>query len=306
MKICPKCRRTYSDDNLNFCLEDGSILDRSTSGFAAETMVMDRPEATRPNSPFSAGSGAGTPGQTFSMQPKRSSKTWMWVLGILGFGVLLCGGGFAGLLFVASTVDTNSNSVPQKANSKPVVTDSPARTGDVQKVDLSRWVEEFSEYGTTEFSDGALVMASRKRGFYYVLVGSAEYTTEGASTRVSLRNLENTASGLGYGLIFHSSPSPLMQDYAFLVDTLKRKYRVVRHEPQKETVVVPWTSSEAIKDGSNDNLLEARDKGDSIELYINGQLVQTIRNTHGFKGGVAGLYSGDAAKIAFRDLEIRR
>lgn len=28
MKICPQCKRTYSDDSLRFCLDDGSILDR--------------------------------------------------------------------------------------------------------------------------------------------------------------------------------------------------------------------------------------------------------------------------------------
>jgi hypothetical protein len=26
MKQCPQCRRTYSDETLNFCLDDGSIL----------------------------------------------------------------------------------------------------------------------------------------------------------------------------------------------------------------------------------------------------------------------------------------
>ena len=25
MKICPRCQKTYADDNLNFCLEDGSV-----------------------------------------------------------------------------------------------------------------------------------------------------------------------------------------------------------------------------------------------------------------------------------------
>jgi hypothetical protein len=26
MKCCPKCKRTYSDDTISFCLEDGAIL----------------------------------------------------------------------------------------------------------------------------------------------------------------------------------------------------------------------------------------------------------------------------------------
>jgi len=26
MKQCPRCKQTYSDENLNFCLEDGELL----------------------------------------------------------------------------------------------------------------------------------------------------------------------------------------------------------------------------------------------------------------------------------------
>jgi hypothetical protein len=44
----------------------------------------------------------------------------------------------------------------------------------------------------------------------------------------------------------------------------------------------------------------------NIDLLINDQKVTSIRNTYGFKGGVAGVYSGDAAKAAFSKLEIRK
>lgn len=45
MKICPKCSQSYTDDTLNFCLNDGSML---TPAPAAEprTIVMDRPRVT--------------------------------------------------------------------------------------------------------------------------------------------------------------------------------------------------------------------------------------------------------------------
>ena len=45
---------------------------------------------------------------------------------------------------------------------------------------------------------------------------------------------------------------------------------------------------------------------DKIELYINGTMVNSIKNVYGFKGGVVGLYSGDAVKIAFKNLELRK
>ncbi|MFM9904255.1 MAG: DUF4190 domain-containing protein [Pyrinomonadaceae bacterium] len=56
MKQCPKCHQTYTDDNLNFCLEDGEML----SGFVQEpppsryvddpppTMMMNDSRVTNP------------------------------------------------------------------------------------------------------------------------------------------------------------------------------------------------------------------------------------------------------------------
>ena len=149
-------------------------------------------------------------------------------------------------------------------------------------------------------------MGSKQKGYYYVLAAPEEYTTDDADTRVTLRNIDNAGSSLGYGLIFHSNPTPLQQDYAFLIDTKRKKYRVVHHEPQKESSVVSWTSSDAIKSGSEENLLEIHDLTDKIELYINGTLVTSIKNVYGYAGGVPGLYSGDGVKIAFKNLEIRK
>jgi hypothetical protein len=161
-------------------------------------------------------------------------------------------------------------------------------------------------FGTTVLTGDELTMGSKQKGYYYVLVAPDDYKTEDADTRVTLKNIDNASGSMGYGLIFHSNPQPLEQDYAFLIDTKKKKYRVVHHEPQKELSVVPWTSSPAIKEGTEENTLEVRDKDDKIELYINGTMVTSIRNVYGYSGGVVGLYSGDGVKITFKDLEIRR
>jgi len=176
----------------------------------------------------------------------------------------------------------------------------------MESVDLEPWVKEFSAYGNTEFTNGEFIMSSKKKGFYYVLVAPEEYKTEKADTRVTLRNVDNAAGSLGYGLIFHSNPTPLQQGYAFLIDTKKKKYRVVHHEPQSEKSVVSWTSSPAIKEGAEENVLEARDLDDKIELYINGTMVTSIKNVYGYSGGVPGLYAGDGVKVAFKNLEIRK
>jgi len=318
MKICPVCRKTYSDDNLNFCLEDGSLLTQSQGQPQPETVLMSQPRPTDPNRPQGMQQAAPTawaPPPQYPT-PQKKSKAWMWAVGILGLVVLVCGGGFAILVAIGvMSSDNSSNSQTQK-NTRVSTTPAPSTPtssspGDddlnnVQSIDLSEWVREFSAYGTTEFTDGELLMASKQKSFYYVLLAPDDYSTEGAATSVTLRNVDDANSSLGYGLIFHSNPTPLIQDYAFLLDAKKKRYRVVRHEPQKETALVPWTNSSLIKDGAAENIIEARDKGDKTDLYINGQLVNSVSNTYAYKGGVPGLYSGDSVKIAFKDLEIRK
>ena len=45
MKICPSCRQTYTDDDLNFCLTDGSFLS-AVSDSQPKTVYMDQPRVT--------------------------------------------------------------------------------------------------------------------------------------------------------------------------------------------------------------------------------------------------------------------
>jgi hypothetical protein len=244
------------------------------------------------------------------MQPaKKSSKTWVWVLGILGLVVILCGGGGLAVVLVKSLSNSNQtskNGSVDRPNTLTTPTPPPFTSSNVDTIDLSQWVKDFSIWGTTEYVGDELLMASKQKGFYYVLVAPEEYKTDAASTRVTVRNVDGASSSLGYGLIFHSDPTPLTKDYAFLIDSKKQKYRVVRHEPSKETVVVSWTNSPLIHEGAQANVLEARDKGDTVELFINGQLATSIKNTLSPRGGVPGLYSGDAVKIGFKKMEIAK
>jgi hypothetical protein len=311
MKICPNCRKTYTDDGLNFCLEDGSILTFATEDKLPETVLVTPPRSADPNPTLASQPGIystyGSQAQQYTVQPKKSSKTWIWVLGIFAVLALVCGGGFVGFFaFIASQNNTKVTPTPTGSPGKSGPTATPFQQVNVQVVDLSEWVKESSTYGTTEFTGGEFIMGSKEKGYYYVLVAPAEYKTDSATTKVTARNVNDANTTLGFGLIFHSDPNPLTKDYAFLIDSKKKKYRVVRHEPEKEVSMVSWTNSSAIKDGTQENILEARDKGGNIELYINGQLTTSIKNTHGYKGGVAGLYSGDAVKIGFKNLEIRK
>jgi hypothetical protein len=52
MKVCPRCNKTYSDDTLNFCLDDGELLTMmqpSPGGYMEPpTMVLDGARVTDP------------------------------------------------------------------------------------------------------------------------------------------------------------------------------------------------------------------------------------------------------------------
>jgi hypothetical protein len=323
MKICPRCQKTYADDNLNFCLEDGAVLTQASAQPPPPTSpIAPFPTQPQPSMPGQPSSQQGWNVPQTSSQPKRSSKAWVWVLLILGVLILVCGGGFVAFLaFVSSRADnaangtsndrtSNSNwnkaaNLTSNSSTSSTSTSNSSRT-DVDTIDLSPWVKDFSAYGNTSFTGGEFIMSSKQKNFYYVLVATEDYDTDDADTRVTLRNVDNAGGNLGYGLIFHSDPTPLQQDYAFLIDTKRKKYRVVHHTPQKENSVIGWTSSDAINAGAAENTIEVRDMPDKIELYINGKMVNSIKNVYGYAGGVPGLYAGDGVKIAFKDLQVRK
>jgi len=119
MKVCPKCNRSYTDDNLNFCLNDGEFL-ANYGDDAPPTMVMDAPRITNQtnwqqqpplgqpmaqwhnqaqnisNQPF------GTP--AFVQSANQTLPTIALVLGILSILLICCWG--SGLLLGLGAVIT--------------------------------------------------------------------------------------------------------------------------------------------------------------------------------------------------------
>ncbi len=315
MKICPRCQKTYSDDNLNFCLDDGATLTQAMAvdNSIPATVMFSQPRPTDPNQPFGnqlgEPSGWSAPPNRFSMSPPppNSSKTWLWVVGILGGVILLCGGGLTGFVFWAASLEndnrgTNANYSSNSVQKSP----SPNAKTTMQKIDLSKWVQGDNDSGVTEYKNGELLMSSKKKGYYYVLTAQAIYKTENAATKVTVKNVNQDDTSLGFGLLIHSNPTPLMQDYAFLIDSENKKYRVVRHTPGDEIEVDGWTRASAIRDGAQENVLEVRDQNKKMNFYINGEFIEAFDNDEGFSGGVTGIYSGDAVRIAFSNLEISK
>ena len=323
MKQCPKCQKTYPDDNLNFCLEDGSVLQAMASSTPPPTVAMNVPVTQQPiqspqhfqqaDSP--QGSWQQPQQQAYSMQPpKKSSKAWIWVVLILGVIVLACGGGLAGLFYIGyqeqqkELANTNRAATPVPGKSSTPSPNSPTGRTNVDTLDLSQWVRSTSLYGTTKYEGGELIVSSIGSNSYYVITGAEDLKSTNADVTITVRNVDSKAARIGYGLIFHSDPdNPLKQDYAFIIDSMKQRYRIAHHVPGDEKDVVKWTKSSTINSGSGENKLEARDRPNSgsIDLYINGQLVDSIKNEFGYPGGVVGIYAGDAIPVAFKNFERR-
>ncbi|HTH51579.1 MAG TPA: hypothetical protein VL501_06585, partial [Pyrinomonadaceae bacterium] len=167
-------------------------------------------------------------------------------------------------------------------------------------------VPENSKYAQIEFSDNELLVKNNDPKYYYVLAGTSDQKSVGADAVITVRNVTDAPTNLGYGLVFHSMTTPLIQGYAFVIDAKKQRYRVVHHSPGKEDPVVNWTKSNAIKSGTAANTLEARDNGGTVDLYINGEKVNTIQNTYGYSDGVIGIYASSSIQVAFTDMQIRR
>jgi hypothetical protein len=324
MKICPRCQKTYTDDNLNFCLEDGSTLQQMAGGAPPPTVAM-HPPVTAPDQPMTGQPGWNTPQQYGGQPQKRSSKAWIWVLVILGLLVVVCGGGFGLLAYIGyrseqansnrfistntstSNTRTSTSTDRSTSNSSTTTTSSTdSNRTDVTELDFNMFVQKFSIYGTTEIEGDELMVKANSGIAYYVLAAPDDYGDEEADTRITLRNTTGAACARGYGLVFHSNPTPLQQGYAFLIDTKRGRYAVVHHEPGKEGSVISWRSSNLINSGTAENTLEVRDHDKTIELYINGTKVNSISNEYGYAGGVPGIYVGQGVKIAFKDFEIRK
>ncbi len=108
MKVCPVCNQTYTDENLNFCLNDGGTLTELKDD-APPTIFMDRGRTTQPNwGEYEAPSPylnqplqpyqSATPNQPFMTgAPVQGQNqvlpTISLIFGVLGLVLMCCWGG---------------------------------------------------------------------------------------------------------------------------------------------------------------------------------------------------------------------
>lgn len=110
MKQCPRCNQTYTDDQLNFCLNDGELLTNLASAStryaddSPPTIILDQARVTNPaNWPASSSTPAQWQPQNLQNQPYGSPQfvqkrdqtlpTIAMILGILSIALICCYGG---------------------------------------------------------------------------------------------------------------------------------------------------------------------------------------------------------------------
>ena len=106
MKRCPTCNKTYTDQNLSFCIDDGTPL-MPVTGATDETTVVNPSPDQRGGNQSSQGAYVPRDWQAPDYQPPGSSvppvqqgkrKIWPWILGILAVAFI----GIVGLGIVAA------------------------------------------------------------------------------------------------------------------------------------------------------------------------------------------------------------
>ena len=130
MKRCPTCQRTYTDQNLSYCIEDGTPLVIDTADDDTTVVSHKQSPAASPASDSEDWNAVAYRPPTAYVPPSTSKRrVWPWVLGLLSLLVLVVVGlGIAAAIFVPSmmrrSINRNENSVvivPERNNNAPPI-----------------------------------------------------------------------------------------------------------------------------------------------------------------------------------------
>lgn len=243
MKRCPQCNRTYTDDALSFCLDDGSPLVSASAPSSFDPSATVQYPSSRDTSPQPTIAYPGQmstppqpppqpPSQPLApppswnpMPPSQPQKrsVWPWILGI-GAVLLLMGVGVAVLIVAIASVTNSNNNNSNNSNSNRLAnrnsnsnsnraTNSDSNENSNTRSSLTTYTDDFStqswgtgpsQYGNISYEDEEYHMHATKGG--YIVMYSPdkkEYYDENATVRVGLRSVDGNSPSSGYGLTVH-------------------------------------------------------------------------------------------------------
>ena len=257
MKRCPQCNRTYTDDALSFCLDDGSPLvstaapssfdpgatvqypsSRDTSPQPTIAYPSQMPTPPPPSQPMPPPAPPAWSPMPPSTPQKRSA--WPWILGI-GAVLVFMGIGVVILIFaIASVTNSNNNNngnsntnrqANRNSNSNNSNSNSTANANENSNTrstltsftddfsDKTLWGTGPSQYGNIFYQDEEYHMHATKGG--YIVMYSPDkkdYYDENATVRVGLRSVDGNSPTSGYGLTVHGEKKTgSLEDYGFLI-----------------------------------------------------------------------------------------
>jgi hypothetical protein len=335
MKRCPNCHRTYTDEALNFCLEDGTPLivavpspleNSETRRYVAPPTEVYRPAPTANPAPPTINRAPHFQGQYSPMpvvQQRKSNAVW-WilggvvVLGVIGVGVVVMLLAVASIknqsntnrpVVVVSNVNGNSNRSVNTNSSRNTNSSSNLPSSFSDDFSDSKWTVTTSDFGELWYVNDEYHMRSKDKTYVVMYGPTNDYNTENATVQVTTRNVDGISPAAGYGLVVHGEKAKddKLEDYAFLIFSGPNpQYKILMHKGGTETKLVDWTASNVIRKGTATNELQVKIKGTQIAFLINDQLMTAITDTANFKRGRAGFYTSDAHEVAFDDLEITR
>jgi hypothetical protein len=340
MKRCPTCNRTYADDALSFCLDDGSPLlsvggDAPSSFDPNATLAYPTPRETTPPAPEvyppraaphsqpqqpMPGWSPGPQAQMPYPPPTRKKSALPWILGGAAL-LLVLGIGFVVFIAILATMNTDSSSNRGSSNTTRTTSNTNSRTTTTSNTSSStpgstlvvrddfsteKWPTGSEAYDS-KYEDGEYHMHSSS-GNYVVMLAPDQsvYETKDRTIRVTTRSVDGTASNYGYGLVVHGTlkaGEPV--GYGFLVYTGNDpSYSVIHLTGDQDKTLVKWTSSSVVRSGTNPNQIEVRVKGDQLSFYVNGQYVTSITDSAGYGDGRIGFFASNENPVAFDDLEV--
>jgi serine/threonine-protein kinase len=138
MRRCSTCHRTYSDDTLNYCLDDGSLLGQPYDPEATQRMPPTRPTQPPPTEVL--------PYSTLQRQPPQRSYAWLVYVSAAALVMsLIIGGGLIGWLSLRNKdARTQESSAP-----------SPSQVSTKQSSDLKDSKNNAENRGSPETEEGS-------------------------------------------------------------------------------------------------------------------------------------------------------
>jgi hypothetical protein len=339
MKRCPACHRAYTDESLRYCLDDGTLLqgvpDSSNPSFDPQATIAYQPVETsahnRAQGQQTIAGDRPPPNQQphWTPMPQQAAparRIWPWVLGIVAALIILLVGGIgllAMLIYIGSRNENgNSNNrntnvaiVSTNANRKAVVNANVNSSSSDTAADL---FDDFSEqkWWTGSDSNGRFwyqngeYHATAVPGRFVVEYAPEQspYYTKDATVTVTTRAVYGLSPAHGYGVVVHGQmTNNHLEDYAFLIKSDENpSYAIALHKGGSETFIRSWTRSDAIHTGLSGNQLQIVTNDGTLSLYINGDYVDSITDSAGYKTGRVGVYTSDTSEVAFDNLSIKR